>query len=244
MSGLGNGLGKLVHFFNCGNHVLGGCGLLCSSRRNFLHDIRCGLDCFRDLGNGCSVTAVKRGRSVDTSMGLTPLEGLVMGTRAGDFDPAVVFYLTDKDYDIKTIKELCNKRSGLLGISGVSNDMRNLIKCAQDGHRRAKLAIDVFCYRVKKYIGAYVAVLEDVDAIVFTGGIGENAAIVRQTVCSDLGAIGIELDQDGNMGAVGTECEISSGTSAIKIFVIPTNEEMAIAKDTYEISMQKVKHDR
>ena len=136
------------------------------------------------LGNGCSITAVKNGKSVDTSMGLTPLEGVVMGTRSGDFDPAILFYLTDKGYTIKSLNKLCNKKSGLLGISGISNDMRTLVELAQNGNEQAQLAIDIFCYRIKKYIGAYTTVLDNVDAVVFTGGIGENNAEARSKICS------------------------------------------------------------
>ena len=146
------------------------------------------------LGNGCSITAVRRGRSVDTSMGLTPLEGLLMGTRSGDFDPAILFYLADHGYDMATLSDVCNKRSGLLGISGQSNDMRSLSSSASAGNARAKLAIDMFCYRVRKYIGAYMAVAGPLHAVVFTGGIGANAANVRQETCRDLEHLGISLD--------------------------------------------------
>jgi acetate kinase len=188
------------------------------------------------LGNGCSITAVREGRPVDTSMGFTPLEGLAMGTRSGDFDPAILFYLVDKGYDIETLKKVCNKKSGLLGVSGASNDMRTLEELAGRGHERAKLAVDIFCYRVRKYIGAYGAVLGDVDAVVFTGGIGENSVLVREQVCSGLGGIGIELDGSANAGAVGKEADISGATSKVRVLVIPTNEEAAIAKDTYELT--------
>ncbi len=188
------------------------------------------------LGNGCSVTAVKKGRSIDTSMGLTPLEGVVMGTRSGDFDPAILFYLAEKGYDMKTLNDLCNKKSGLLGISGKSNDMRNLTALAEKGESRARLAIDIFCYRIKKYIGAYTAVLDTLDAVVFTGGIGENAVEVRAGICSGLSWIGIEIDQGKNRAARGKESEISSNNSKVKVFVIPTDEEAAIAHDTYELS--------
>ena len=188
------------------------------------------------LGNGCSITAVKQGKSVDTSMGLTPLEGLVMGTRSGDFDPAILFYLTGKGYDVKTLNALCNKKSGLLGISGISNDMRNLEELAKKGNARAKLAIDIFCYRIRKYIGAYSVVLDTVDAIVFAGGIGENAASVRQQICTGLSSIGIELDPAANEATLGKEADISTSDSKVKVFVIPTNEEAAIANDTYELT--------
>ena len=192
------------------------------------------------LGNGCSITAVKNGRSVDTSMGLTPLEGIVMGTRSGDFDPAILFFLADKGYSVDELNAMCNRESGLLGISGQSNDLRTLQKLAGEGDRRAKLAIDIFCYRIRKYIGSYTAVLGTVDAIVFTGGIGENAAAVRQSICADQPQIGIAVDAAANAAAAGRECEISTPASRVKVFVIPTNEEAAIAKDTYELSAQTV----
>jgi len=188
------------------------------------------------LGNGCSITAVKNGKSVDTSMGLTPLEGVVMGTRSGDFDPAILFYLADKGYSVDTLNAMCNKQSGLLGISGKSNDMRNLQELADGGDERAKLAIDIFCYRIKKYIGAYTAVLDTLDAVVFTGGIGENAVGVREKICEDLTQIGIEIDPERNASVHGTENEISSDASRVKVFVIPTNEEAAIANDTFELA--------
>ena len=192
------------------------------------------------LGNGCSIAAVRNGRSVDTSMGLTPLEGLVMGTRSGDFDPAIIFYLAEKGYDLEALKSLCNKWSGLLGISGISNDMRSLTDKAAQGDERARLAIDIFCYRIRKYIGAYTAVLGRVDAVVFTGGIGENAAAVRAEICRDLDALGIELDPVLNDAAGSDERQISvsrgsGGQGRVGVLVIPTNEEGAIADDTYEI---------
>lgn len=187
------------------------------------------------LGNGCSITAVKKGKSVDTSMGLTPLEGVVMGTRSGDFDPAILFYLADKGYDMKSLNTLCNKKSGLLGISGVSNDMRDLSELAENGDARAKLAIDIFCYRIKRYIGTYTAVLDTVDAVVFTGGIGENSPDVRTAVCSGLTQIGIELDPEKNNATLRKEGEISTAGSTVKVLVIPTDEESAIAGNTYEL---------
>jgi len=191
------------------------------------------------LGNGCSVTAVKQGRSIDTSMGFTPLEGVPMGTRSGDLDPAILFYLADKGYDAKALKRLCNKESGLLGISGISNDMRNLEEFARKGNARAKLAIDVFCYHIKKYIGAYAAVLDVVDALVFTGGIGENAALLREQICTGLTQIGVQLDRTANLAAIAKEAEINTRESKVKVFVIPTNEQAAIATDTYELSRGK-----
>ncbi len=187
------------------------------------------------LGNGCSITAVKEGKSIDTSMGLTPLEGVVMGTRCGDLDPAIVFYLTDKGYSIEQLNEMCNKKSGLLGISGASNDMRNLVDLAEGGHERAKLAIDIFCYRIKKYIGTYTAVLGSVDAVVFTGGIGENSPLIREQVCSNLPQIGIEIDSKRNAGRSG-EYLISAERSRVRVYVIATDEEAAIAADTYQFA--------
>lgn len=186
------------------------------------------------LGNGCSMAAIREGHSVDTSMGLTPLEGLVMGTRSGDFDPAILFYLADKGYDVAALNKLCNKQSGLLGISGISNDVRNLMELSKKGNERAKLAIDIFCYRVKKYIGMYAAVLGKLDAVVFTGGIGENAVDVRADVCSNLEVLGIELDGGCNESVGQEEADISATQSKVKVLVIPTNEEAAIAADTYE----------
>lgn len=191
------------------------------------------------LGNGCSITAVRQGRSIDTSMGFTPLEGVPMGTRSGDLDPAILFYLGDKGYDIESLNDLCNKKSGLLGLSGVSNDVRNLMELAKQGNTRANLAIDIFCYRIRKYIGAYCAVLDRVDAVVFTGGIGENAPSLRQQICSGMNQIGIKLDQTVNEAAIGQEAEISTKGSTTRVFVIPTDEHAAIAKDTFELTTQK-----
>ncbi len=190
------------------------------------------------LGNGCSMTAVRCGRSVDTSMGFTPLEGLVMGTRTGDFDPAILFYLADKGYDLATLNSLCNKKGGLLGISGVSNDMRTLEQIAQEGNARARLAIEVFCYRVRKYIGAYVTLLNPLHAIIFTGGIGENSPLVRRLVCQDLDHIGIRLDPRSNEMEGSREGAISAADSSVRLLVIPTNEEQAIATDAYELSVE------
>jgi acetate kinase len=188
------------------------------------------------LGNGCSITAVKDGRSIDTSMGLTPLEGVPMGTRSGDLDPAILFYLAGKGYDAKSLKDLCNKQSGLLGLSGISNDVRNLEELAGEGNARAELAIDVFCYRIKKYIGAYAAVLDTVDAVVFTGGIGENSVFMREKICNAVTQIGVQLDLTANKNAIAKEAQINTKDSQVKVFVIPTNEQAAIANDTYELA--------
>lgn len=188
------------------------------------------------LGNGCSASAVQAGKCVDTSMGLTPLEGLVMGTRTGDFDPAILLFLAERGYDLTALNKLCNKESGLLGLSGESNDMRALTQLAEQGHERAQLAIDVFCYRIKKYIGAYAAALGGLDAVVFTGGIGENAPTIRAGCCADLEQLGIVLDEERNHAAVGREAEIQSGASRAKALVIPTDEEGVIAGDTYRLA--------
>ncbi len=188
------------------------------------------------LGNGCSIAAVREGRSVDTSMGLTPLEGVVMGTRSGDFDPAILFYLADKGYSVKDLNAMCNKKSGLLGLSGKSNDMRNLADLAAGGDPRAKLAIDIFCYRIRKYIGAYAAALGTLEAVIFTGGIGENAVDIRAQICGGLDALGVALDPGRNRAAVRKEGPVSAEGSRVKVYVIPTDEEAAIAKDTYQLA--------
>ena len=184
------------------------------------------------LGNGASVTAVHNGRSVDTSMGLTPLEGLVMGTRSGDVDPGLLMHLGNRmDYSLQEINDLLNKKSGLLGISELSNDCRTLEQAASDGHDGARLALDIFCYRLAKYIGSYHAVLPQVDALVFTGGIGENSSLIRQKVMKQLTGIGYTVDEQKNERArFGEEGPISTDQSAVTL-VIPTNEEWVIARD-------------
>jgi acetate kinase len=187
------------------------------------------------LGNGCSACAIRRGDSFDTSMGLTPLEGLVMGTRGGDIDPSVLEFLAHKEgMSLSEIDALLNKQSGLLGLSGLTNDMRDLLAEEREHQdRRAKLAIDIFCLRVKKYIGAYLAEMGGADAIVFTGGIGENATPVRQRICSGLEFLGIELDDSLNTTMYGgKEGQIGKPSGRMKVFVIPTNEELLIARDT------------
>jgi acetate kinase len=186
------------------------------------------------LGNGASVAAIKNGNSVDTSMGLTPLEGLIMGTRSGDIDPAIIFYLVRKaDLSQNEIESLLNKHSGLKGVCGV-NDMREITQLADKGDEPARLAIEMYCYRIKKYIGAYYAVLGDVDALVFTAGIGENAAGIRSQSCEGLSHLGIEVDEKKNEFNTSGIFEIQSDASAIKILVIPTDEELEIAEQTVE----------
>ncbi|MBS3808812.1 MAG: acetate kinase [Desulfobacterales bacterium] len=182
------------------------------------------------LGSGCSITAVAGGCSVDTSMGLTPLEGLVMGTRSGDIDPAVILYLlTRKDYDINEVSNILNKKSGLYGISGIgSSDIRDILQARDHGSYQAELAIKSFTYRVKKYICSYMGVLERVDSIVFTGGIGENSHEIRYKACQNLEKFGVVIDQNKNQHLQGIE--IQSDSSEVKILVVPTNEEKEIAR--------------
>lgn len=188
------------------------------------------------LGNGCSMAAVDHGKSVDTTMGFTPLEGLLMGTRSGDVDPSIILYIMGKEgLSMNEANTLLNKHSGLLGISGESSDMREIENAMNDDHKRAKYAFDVFCYRVKKYIGAYAAAMGGVDALVFTGGIGENSALVREEVCKDMKFLGIELDLEKNKNK---ELVLSKKSSATAVLRIPTNEELVIALDTYSIAKE------
>lgn len=185
------------------------------------------------LGSGASVCAIEGGKSVDTSMGFTPLEGLAMGTRSGDIDPAIVSFLATKEnLTPKEVESILNKKSGVLGLSQVSNDFRDLEKAAEEGNVKAQNALDVYCYRVAKYIGAYAAVLNGADAIVFTAGIGENSSLVREKITSCLCYLGVEIDATKN-NTRGT-VEISADSSKIKVFVIPTDEELVIARDTQQ----------
>ena len=187
------------------------------------------------LGNGCSIAAIRGGDSVDTSMGLTPLEGLVMGTRSGDIDPAIVDFIAAKEgLTSREVETLLNKQSGLLGISGLTNDMRELLAEAHEHNdRRALLAIEVFCYRARKYIGAYMAAVSGADAIVFTGGIGENSAEIRSKICGGLEWMGIEMDAERNNAyQAGTDGLITKDGSRVAVYVIPTDEELLIARDT------------
>ncbi|HKM01317.1 MAG TPA: acetate kinase [Sedimentibacter sp.] len=184
------------------------------------------------LGNGASLTAIKDGKSFDTSMGMTPLEGLVMGTRCGDIDPAIVtFLMNKKNMTAEEVDNLMNKKSGVLGISGVSSDFRDIEGAAEKGNVRAQLALDKFVYTVKKYIGSYAAAMGGLDVLVFTAGLGENSAPARQQVCQGLEFLGVEIDEAKN-NIRGKEAEISKESSKVKVFVIPTNEEVMIARDT------------
>ena len=187
------------------------------------------------LGNGSSIAAIKNGKSYDTSMGMTPAEGLIMGTRTGDIDPGALLYMAEKeDTSIKETSDLLNKKSGMLGISGVSSDMRDIEDAANEGNYQAKLALEMFAYRAKKYIGAYTASLGGVDIIVFTGGIGERDPETRKRILNGLGYLGIKLNQS-NLDVKGEEILLSSDDSKVKVIVVPTDEEMMIAKDTYEL---------
>ncbi len=185
------------------------------------------------LGNGASITAIDKGESVDTSMGFTPVEGLIMGTRAGDLDIGVVTYLMEKEnLGVETASTLFNKHSGMLGLTGISSDSRDILKAANEGNEQAKMAMEIYNYRVKKYIGSYIAAMNGCNILVFTGGIGENAVHVRKGICADLEWLGIEIDEKVNSKIRGTEAVISSENSKIKVLVIPTNEELMIARDT------------
>ena len=189
------------------------------------------------LGNGSSIAAVKGGKCIDTSMGLTPLEGVPMGTRCGDIDPAIVLYLMKKlNLNVNEMDAYLNKKSGVLGISGVSSDMRDIEAAAKQGNERAELALATLAYKVKKYIGAYVAAMDGVDAIVFTAGVGENAANIRERIISGLGYLGVVPDYELNSNCPrGQNVEISKPESSVKVFVIPTDEEMMIATQTAEL---------
>jgi len=193
------------------------------------------------LGNGASLSAIKRGKCIDTSMGFTPLEGLVMGTRCGDLDPAIVSYIREKEnLPFGQVNEILNKKSGVLGISGVSSDFRDLEDAAAEGNERAQLALKVFSHRVRFYIGAYIAEMNGVDAIVFTAGLGENSINMRDIICNDLGNLGVKLDLVKNR-IRGKEAIISRDDSPVKVILIPTNEELMIARDTVDIIAGKTK---
>jgi len=188
------------------------------------------------LGNGCSLAAIDHGRSVDTSMGFTPLEGLLMGTRSGDLDPAIIPWLMAmEELTLHQVNTMLNKHSGLYGVSGVSSDMREVLEARGRGRRRADVAFRIFCYRVKKYIGAYAAAMGGVDAVFFTGGIGENSPEVREHALTGLGFMGLELDQARNAQVIGREGEVSTDGSPVKALVVPTNEEKTIARDVVRV---------
>jgi acetate kinase len=195
------------------------------------------------LGNGCSAAAIKAGESLDTSMGMTPLEGLVMGTRSGDLDPAIVGMIARKEaISASEVETLLNTQSGLLGISGLTNDMRELLtELDEHDDRRVRLAIEIFCYRARKYLGAYLAAMGGADAVVFTGGIGENSPDVRARICANMEWAGLRLDPDKNRAMVGREGIISSDNSTLHAYAIPTDEELLIARDTVRV-IRKMPH--
>lgn len=189
------------------------------------------------LGNGASISAVKNGKVVDTSMGMTPLAGIMMGTRTGDTDPAAAFYVMEKrGLSLKEIDTRMNKKSGILGVYGKSSDFRDLEEGMEAGDERAKLAYDMFCYRVKLYIGAYAAAMDGVDAIAFTGGIGENGADPRETICEGLGYLGLKFDNAKNKERISGNVELSTPDSKVKVYKIETAEELVIARDTYRLT--------
>jgi acetate kinase len=190
------------------------------------------------LGNGSSITAVDGGKAIDTSMGFTPQEGIAMGTRSGSIDPTVVTYLMKtKGYTPDEMDDILNRKSGLLGISGLSNDCRNVTNAAKEGDKRAELALKMMVNSIKKHIGAYVAEMNGIDALVFTAGIGENQYNVRKMVCENMSYLGIEIDEDKNENFVrGIPFEISAASSKVKVFIIPTDEEYMIALDTQRLS--------
>lgn len=188
------------------------------------------------IGNGGSVTAIKNGESIDTSMGMTPVEGLIMGTRSGDVDPGVVSFIMEKEHmGTQGISTLLNKFSGVLGVSGISSDMREIENGYFEGNERAVLAMNMYNYRIKKFVGAYTAALGGLDILVFTGGVGENQALTREYVCKNMEYMGIELDEELNNSVRAKEIVISKPTSKVKVLIIPTDEELTIAQDTLEI---------
>ena len=189
------------------------------------------------IGNGASVTAIKDGKVVETSMGLTPLEGVIMGTRCGNIDPAIVpFVMKKENLTPDEIDTIMNKKSGILGIFGESSDFRDLETAMEAGNERAKLAYDMFCYRVKIYIGAYAAAMDGVDAIAFTGGIGENGSDPRETICEGLGYLGLKFDAEKNKERISGTVELSKPDSKVKVYKVETNEELVIARDTYRLT--------
>ncbi|MDB5134987.1 MAG: acetate kinase [Mucilaginibacter sp.] len=187
------------------------------------------------LGNGCSMTAIKEGKSIDTSMGFGPLSGLIMGTRSGDIDPTVIFHLVNQlGYNMEQVSHLLNKQSGVLGLTGFS-DTRDITTALNNGDLNARLTYDMYTYRIKKFIGAYTAVLNGLDAIIFTGGVGENNVLIREMVCKDMKYLGLDIDQDKNNMCITGIREINQRGSRVKILVIPTNEELEIANQCFEL---------
>lgn len=191
------------------------------------------------IGNGASCAAILHGKSYDTSMGMTPLEGLMMGTRSGDLDPAVVpFTINKEDLTLNEVNSMLNKHSGLLAISGISSDMREIVEAMNEGNEQAKLAFEMYAYRIRKYIGAYIAAMDGVDAIVFTAGVGENSDVLRKEVCKGLTFFGVVVDHERNAVRSSEPRRITSDESAVSVLVVPTNEELLIARDTYQLVLQ------
>jgi acetate kinase len=192
------------------------------------------------LGNGASIAAIKKGKSMDSSMGFTPVEGLMMGTRVGDIDAGIILFLMEKEnLDCQKMNNIINKQSGVLGISGISMDMRDLHTAMEKGNKRAELALRMYAYRVKKYIGAYAAALGGVDLVIFTGGIGENDCLIREWSCEDLEFMGIHFDKNKNKDLRGKDAVLSTDNSKVKVMAITTNEELVIATDTVNIAFSK-----
>lgn len=191
------------------------------------------------LGNGCSMAAVDGGKSIDTTMGMTPLEGVMMGTRSGDVDPGVIFFLADKEGGHQAVNKMFNKNSGLLGVSGISNDMRDIRKARDEGNKRAALALAMFTYRIKKYIASYAAAMGGVDVVIFTGGIGENVGEIRERSVEGLEFMGIKMNKELNNTICGTEAVVSTDDSKVKVMVIPTNEELVLARDAKKLYEEK-----
>lgn len=193
------------------------------------------------LGNGSSIAAVKNGKSVDTSMGMTPIEGLIMGTRVGNIDVGAVIYIGEKEnMSLKDMNNFFNKKCGVLGISGLSSDMRNIEIAANEGNARAQLSLDIYYYRVKQYVGSYAAAMGGLDAVVFTGGVGENDSVFRERVCENMEFLGIDFDKEINKGLRGKDTIISKPNSKVKVLLVTTNEELVIARDTFEISSKNI----
>ncbi|MBD2869704.1 acetate/propionate family kinase [Paenibacillus arenilitoris] len=191
------------------------------------------------IGNGASCTAILNGKSYDTSMGMTPLEGLMMGTRSGDLDPAIVpFVMNKEELTLNEVNSMLNKHSGMLAVSGISSDMREVTEAMEEGDKNAKLAFDMYCYRVKKYIGSYAAAMNGLDVLVFTAGVGENSAALRKAVCEGITFLGIELDDKRNAERRKDTREITVAGSKVKVLVVPTNEELLIARDTFRLVKQ------
>ncbi|WP_239614239.1 acetate kinase [Cohnella mopanensis] len=192
------------------------------------------------IGNGASCAAILHGKSFDTSMGMTPLEGLMMGTRSGDLDPAVVPYTINKEeLTLNEVNSMLNKHSGLLAVSGISSDMREIVDSMNEGNDKAKLAFEMYTYRIRKYIGAYIAAMDGVDAIIFTAGVGENSDVLRKAVCNGLTFFGIHLDEPSNAVRSSEPRRITSDDSAVDVLVVPTNEELLIARDTYQLVLAR-----